>query len=79
MRFRLPVIAAMLLAGCASQQPPGSSGTNSQGNYNRDMYECEREAIFAGRDNKQQVFDSCMKTRGYIPSSTDRPEWPHTQ
>jgi hypothetical protein len=51
----------------------------SQRNYNRDMYECEREAIFAGRDNKQQVFDSCMKTRGYIPSSTDRPEWPHTQ
>ena len=38
-----------------------------QRNYNRDMYECEREAIFAGRDNKQQVFDSCMKTRGYIP------------
>ena len=77
MRFRLPVIAAMLLAGCARQQPPGLSGTNSQGNYNRDK--CEREAIFAGRDNKQQVFDSCMKTRGYIPSSTDRPEWPHTQ
>jgi hypothetical protein len=35
----------MFLAGCASQQPPGSSGTNSQGNYNRDMYECEREHI----------------------------------
>jgi hypothetical protein len=59
--------------------PPGLSDTKSQRNYNRDMYECEREAIFAGRDNKQQVFDSCMKTRGYIPSSTDRPEWPHTQ
>jgi len=77
MRFRLPVMAAMLLAGCARQQPPGLRGTNSQRNYNRDK--CEREAIFAGRDNKQQVFDSCMKTRGYIPSSTDRPEWPHTQ
>lgn len=71
----LLVVAAMFVMGCASQQPQGSS----QRNYNRDLYECEREATFAGRDNKQQVFDSCMKTRGYIPSSTDRPEWPHTQ
>jgi PBP1b-binding outer membrane lipoprotein LpoB len=69
------VVAAMFLTGCASQQPPGSS----QRNYNRDLYECEREATFAGRDNKQQVFDSCMKARGYTLFSTDRPEWPHTQ
>ena len=79
MKFRLLVIEAMFLASCASQQPPGLSDTKSQRNYNRDMYECEREAIFAGRDNKQQVFDSCMKARGYTPFSTDRPEWPHTQ
>jgi hypothetical protein len=71
----LLVVAAMFVMGCASQQPQGSS----QHNYNRDLYECEREATFTGRDNKQQVFDSCMKARGYIPSSTDRPEWPHTQ
>jgi hypothetical protein len=53
--------AAMFLTGCASHQPPGSS----QRNYNRDLYECERHATFAGRDNKQQVFDNCMKARGY--------------
>jgi hypothetical protein len=79
MKLRSLFVGAVFLASCASQQPPGLSDTKSQRNYNRDMYECEREAIFAGRDNKQQVFDSCMKTRGYIPSSTDRPEWPHTQ
>ena len=58
---------------------PGLSDTKSQRNYNRDLYECEREATFAGRDNKQQVFDNCMKARGYTPFSTDRPEWAHTQ
>ena len=79
MKLRSLFVGASRQKHCASQQPPGLSDTKSQRNYNRDMYECEREAIFAGRDNKQQVFDSCMKTRGYIPSSTDRPEWPHTQ
>jgi hypothetical protein len=47
--------------------PLGSYEPQSQRNYNRDLYECEREA-FAGGDNKQQVFDNCMKARGYIRS-----------
>jgi hypothetical protein len=45
MKFRLIIIAAMLLAGCASQQPSGLSDTSkSQMNKNRDrdLYECER-------------------------------------
>jgi len=41
------------------------SDTKNPSNYNRDLYECQREATFAGRDNKQQVFDNCMKARGY--------------
>jgi hypothetical protein len=61
----LLLVAAMLLTGCATHQPLGSSDTKSQRNYNRDLYECTREATFAGRDNKQQVFDNCMKARGY--------------
>jgi hypothetical protein len=69
----------MFLAGCASQQPPGSNEPKSPSNYNRDLYECEREAAFAGAGNKQQVIDNCMKARGYSSFSTDRPEWPHTQ
>jgi len=58
----------------ASQQPSGPSDTKNQGDNARfrDLYECEREAAFARGDNKQQVFDSCMKARGYAPSSTDR-------
>ena len=68
MRFRLLVFAAMLLVGCASQQPTGLSDTKSQTNTKnrgRDLYECEREAAFAGAGTKQQAFDNCMKARGY--------------
>jgi hypothetical protein len=80
MKFRLLMVAAMFFASCASQQPVGLSDTKNQGNNrDRDLYECEREATFASGDNKQQVFDKCMKARGYTPSSTDRPGWPHTQ
>ena len=67
MKFRLLVVAAMFLVSCASQQPPGLSDTNNQvtKNRDRDVYECERESAFAGVGNKQQVFDNCMKARGY--------------
>lgn len=64
MKFRL-LVAAMFLAGCGSQQPPGLSEPKSQGNYDRDLYECTREATFADVGKKQQVFDNCMKARGY--------------
>ena len=80
MRLRLPVVAAILLGGCAIQQPPviqqpsvsqqpsGLSDTpKSQINKDRDrdLSECERESAFAGAGDKRQVFDKCMKARGY--------------
>jgi hypothetical protein len=74
MKFRLLSIAALFLASCATQQPPGAgqqpaglSDTKSQTDKNRDrdLYECERESAFAGAGNKRQVFDNCMKARGY--------------
>jgi hypothetical protein len=58
----------MFLAGCASQQPPGSSGTKSQGNYDRDLYEC----TFADVGIQQQVFDNCMRARGYKEKSSSK-------
>jgi hypothetical protein len=80
MKFRLLMVAAMFFASCASQQPPGLSDTKNQGNNrDRDLYECERESVFASVGNKSQAFDNCMKARGYTPFATDRPEWPHTQ
>jgi hypothetical protein len=65
MKFQSLFVGVLFLAGCASQQPSGSNASKSQRNYNRDLYECEREATFAGAGNKQQVFDNCMKARGY--------------
>jgi hypothetical protein len=75
----LLVVAVMFLSSCATWQPLGSYEPQSQRDYNRDLYECERDATFARGDNKQQVFDNCMKAKGYTPSVTDRYEWPHTQ
>ena len=81
MKFRSLIVATMLLAGCASQQlqsvpsvqqspsaaPVLSDSPKSQINKDRDRdsYECEREAAFAGAGDKRQVFNKCMKARGY--------------
>jgi len=62
-KFRSLIVAAMLLAGCPSPQPLGSSDT-----YNRDSYDSTREAIFADVGTQRQVFDNCMKARGYEKS-----------
>jgi hypothetical protein len=68
MRFQWLIVATMILAGCATQQAPPSKEPKTQAiNRDRDLYECEREAAFAGAGNKQQVFDKCMKARGYTP------------
>jgi hypothetical protein len=69
MRFQLLIVATMILASCATQQaPPSNEPKKSQAsNRDRDLYECEREAAFASAGNKQQVFDKCMKARGYSP------------
>ena len=51
-----------------SQQTSGVSDTpKSQINKNRDrdLSECERESAFAGAGDKRQIFDKCMKARGY--------------
>jgi hypothetical protein len=29
------------------------------------LYECEREAAFADAGTRSEVFDNCMKARGY--------------
>jgi len=78
MKLRSLIVAALLLAGCATQQPqrtptvsdtPAVSDTpipKSQiKNRDRDLYECERESAFAGAGDKRKAFDSCMKARGY--------------
>jgi hypothetical protein len=68
MKFRSLILATIFLASCAPWHPLGSYEPQSQRNYNRDLYECERDATIAiGDDNKQQRFDNCMKARGYKP------------
>jgi hypothetical protein len=65
--FRL-LFAAMFLVSCASWQPLGFYELQSQRNFDRDLYECACEATVAGGENKPQVFDDCMKARGYQPT-----------
>lgn len=66
MKARLLIVGVIFLAGCATQKPSALNEPKSQGDTrNRDLYECEREAAFAGAGNKQQVFDNCMKAMGY--------------
>ena len=51
-----------------NQQPSGLNDTpmgQTNENRDRDLYECEREAAFAGAGDKRQAFDNCMKARGY--------------
>jgi uncharacterized lipoprotein YajG len=73
MKFQSLVVGTVFLAGCASQQSAGSNEPKSQRNHDRDLYECEREATFASPGNKQQVFDNCMKARGYkLKNPADR-------
>jgi len=63
----------LLAAGCATQQPPVSQQPSGLSDTpksqikdrDRDLYECERESAFAGAGDKRQVFDKCMKARGY--------------
>jgi hypothetical protein len=68
MKFRLLVVGAMFLAGCASRQSLGPSDTKNQSDNDRfrDLYECEREAAFADAATKSQALDTCMKARGYM-------------
>src|SRR5262249_18282670 len=50
------------------QQPSGLSDTpksQTVKDRDRDLYECERESAFAGAGDKRQVFNKCMKARGY--------------
>jgi uncharacterized lipoprotein YajG len=80
MKFGSLIVAAMLLAGCVSQQlqsvppvqqspsaaPVLSDSPKSQiKDRDRDLSECERESAFAGAGDKRQVFNKCMKARGY--------------
>ncbi len=66
MNFRLLIGAVVFLASCAPWQPLGSSyDLKSEGDYDRDLYECEREATLAGAGDKQRVFDDCMNAKGY--------------
>jgi hypothetical protein len=48
---------------CRMRQPAAPSKTDND--RFRDLYECEREAAFAEAGAKSQIFDNCMRARGY--------------
>ena len=43
----LLAVAVVLLVGCATQQTPKATDATSPRHYDRDLYECERQATFA--------------------------------
>jgi hypothetical protein len=63
----LPPVSSNVLGGGSNGFAIRLSTPRSQLNKNRDrdMSDCEREAAFAGAGDKRQVFDNCMKARGY--------------
>jgi len=69
MKLRSLIVVGVFLGGCATQQPSGPNEPKIQPDYNRDLYECTREAAFADIGTKQQVFDNCMKAKGYKPKA----------
>lgn len=66
MKLRVPGAVLVFLASCAPWQPLGSTYEPRAGSdYNRDLYDCERQATFAGAEERQRAFDDCMAGRGY--------------
>jgi len=80
--MKLGLLAAMiLLTGCVPPRPypPAPAGsrsapassfpdaeTGSTNTFNRDAYECEREAAMSGvAGGKAEVFNNCMRARGH--------------
>src|SRR5262245_8897717 len=47
------------------QQAAGKKNDRHRIQCRSTVYECEREAAFAGVGNKPQVFENCIKPRGY--------------
>ncbi len=58
-----PVQQSPAAAPVLSDSPTPTNQMNK--NRDRDLYECERESAFAGAGDKRQVFNKCMKARGY--------------
>jgi hypothetical protein len=69
----LPLVSSNVLGG-SSGYAIRLSTPKSQLNKNRDrdLSDCEREAAFAGAGDKRQVFDNCMKARGYYINRSPR-------
>ena len=58
--------AAPVVQQSQSAAPVLSDSPKSQiKDRDRDLSECERESAFAGAGDKRQVFNKCMKARGY--------------
>jgi hypothetical protein len=66
MRRALPLLLA--LAGCQTVWVPAEPGTKTQADFQKDAYECERDAAVV-RDGFQAagMRDRCMRVHGWVP------------
>lgn len=70
MKIIIVTILCLICAACAQPSPAAfSRGEVDQKQFDRDHYECERDARNIRGDNCDQMdmFETCMKSKGYVP------------
>ncbi|OGT02860.1 MAG: hypothetical protein A2143_05875 [Gallionellales bacterium RBG_16_57_15] len=64
------IVLSLVCAACALPNPAEfSRGDVDQKQFDRDDYECARDArsINGGNCDQMDLFEQCMKSKGYVP------------
>jgi hypothetical protein len=64
-KFEITLATTLLLGGCAAAPASKPSEVKSPTSLNRDAYECEQKAAFAGVGSRAEAFNNCMQARGH--------------
>lgn len=70
MKKIIVIVLGLTCAACALPSPAQfSRGNVDQKQFDREHYECERDArnIMGGNCDQMDMFETCMKSKGYTP------------